>query len=105
MGNDVFDGMAESSEIFKRIDRNGDGTVTLKELRDAVFRSRKIKKALHLKTSNDARSFFWEADVDESKSLTFEEFIAMCRFKNVVVSSVTKDKKATDDKIKEAFEG
>jgi len=94
--SDVFEEMAEAAEIFKRIDKNGDGTVSLKELRGAVLTSNKIRRALRLKNSRDARSFFEGADADENRKLDFEEFVEKLFWVNLPDSSVTTAKHASE---------
>jgi len=66
---------AEAKELFKELDKNGDGSVTKNELKHAMKKSNKIKKALKLKNFSDCTRLVDTADEDHNGQMSFDEFL------------------------------
>mmetsp|Transcript_109901 Transcript_109901/g.276508 ORF Transcript_109901/g.276508 Transcript_109901/m.276508 type:complete len:335 (+) Transcript_109901:2-1006(+) len=72
-----FEGKA--LQMFNGLDTNGDGKITIQELKYAVRHPGEIAKQLRLKSYKDCARMLGTADTDLDKSLDFSEFVAYLR--------------------------
>jgi len=86
---------AEARELFKELDKNGDGFVTKNELKQAMKQLPKIKKALKLKSFSDCTRLVDSADEDHNGNMDFEELLVyLTRLRNSQPKKVTIDEAA-----------
>ena len=81
--------IAEYRETFKLFDSNGDGSITLSELRDVM------KSLISNPTEAELRDMINEVDTDGNGTVDFNEFCAMMEKK--------KEKSHLQDELKNAF--
>jgi Ca2+-binding EF-hand superfamily protein len=67
--------MDRARSLFSQLDKNGDGKVTKKELKEAMKKSSEIQRALNVRNFSDCRLFLENADTDQDGGMSFEEFM------------------------------